>query len=287
MTFHRDPSTFVNQVHILVKDLERSLLFYQELIGFKLLEHTGKKAILTADGKSPLVTIEQPENVLTKEPRTTGLYHFALLLPQRSDLAKAMSHLINTGYPLQGASDHRVSEAIYLADPDGNGIEIYADRPAHSWIKEDGQILMTTERLDIEDLLQETKGESWNGLPEHTIMGHIHLHVSDLQKAEDFYCKGLGFDVVNRYGEQATFISTGGYHHHIGMNTWNGVGAKAPAANSVGMKWFSLVFPNDEARNEAVTKLQTLGALVQEEEGILITKDPSGNHIRLCVLFEK
>lgn len=283
MTFHRDPSTFVNQVHILVKDLERSLLFYQELIGFKLLEHTGKKAILTADGKSPLVTIEQPENVLTKEPRTTGLYHFALLLPQRSDLAKAMSHLINTGYPLQGASDHRVSEAIYLADPDGNGIEIYADRPAHSWIKEDGQILMTTERLDIEDLLQETKGEPWNGLPEHTIMGHIHLHVSDLQKAEDFYCKGLGFDVVNRYGEQATFISTGGYHHHIGMNTWNGVGAKAPAANSVGMKWFSLVFPNDDARNEAVTKLQTLGALVQEEEGILITKDPSGNHIRLCV----
>lgn len=283
MTFHRDPSTFVNQVHILVKDVERSLLFYQEIIGFRILEHIGKKVVLTADGKTPLVTIEQPENVLTKEPRTTGLYHFALLLPQRSDLAKALSHLINTGYPLQGASDHRVSEAIYLADPDGNGIEIYADRPLHSWIKEDGQILMTTERLDIENLLQETKGEPWNGLPEHTIMGHIHLHVSDLQKAEDFYCKGLGFDVVNRYGEQATFISTGGYHHHIGMNTWNGVGAKAPAANSVGMKWFSLVFPNEKARNEAVNKLKTLGVSVQEEEGILITKDPSGNHIRLCV----
>ncbi|MDQ0178033.1 VOC family protein [Bacillus chungangensis] len=283
MTFHRDPSTFVNQVHILAKDVERSLLFYQEIIGFRILEHIGKKVVLTADGKTPLVTIEQPENVLTKEPRTTGLYHFALLLPQRSDLAKALSHLINTGYPLQGASDHRVSEAIYLADPDGNGIEIYADRPLHSWIKEDGQILMTTERLDIENLLQETKGEPWNGLPEHTIMGHIHLHVSDLQKAEDFYCKGLGFNVVNRYGEQATFISTGGYHHHIGMNTWNGVGAKAPAANSVGMKWFSLVFPNEKARNEAVNKLKTLGVSVQEEEGILITKDPSGNHIRLCV----
>lgn len=283
MAFHRDPHTFVNQVHIHVKDLERSLLFYQEIIGFKLLERNEKKALLTADGKTPLLTIEKPENVLTKEPRTTGLYHFALLLPQRSDLAKALSHLINTGYPLQGASDHHVSEAIYLADPDGNGIEIYADRPAHSWMKEDGQILMTTERLDIEDLLQDTKSESWNGLPDHTMMGHIHLHVSDLQKAEDFYCNGLGFDVVTRYGHQATFISTGGYHHHIGLNTWNGVGAKAPAANSVGMKWFSLVFPHEEARNEAVNRLKTLGASVQEEEGIFITKDPSGNHIRLCV----
>lgn len=176
------------------------------------------------------------------------MYHFALLLPSRNDLARILRHFIQIRYPLQGASDHLVSEAIYLADPDGNGIEIYSDRPSAAWNWENGEVEMATVPLDAENLLAEGDGEAWTGLPSNTLMGHIHLHVSELQKTEEFYIQGLGFNIVNRYGRQALFISTGGYHHHIGLNTWNGVGAPAPLENSVGLKRFSLVLPNKETR---------------------------------------
>ncbi|GAB6988675.1 VOC family protein [Paenibacillus pini] len=283
MNFHREPSTFVGQVNINVTNLERSLQFYQEVIGFKILERFENQAILTADGKTPLLTIEQPDNVTPQQPRTTGLYHFALLLPKRADLAQVVEHFITNRYAVQGASDHLVSEALYLGDPDGNGIEIYADRPETTWRWADGEVAMTTEPLDIEDLLTEVQGGVWNGLASATVMGHIHLHVSELQKTEEFYNKGLGFDVVTRYGNQALFMSTSQYHHHIGLNTWAGVGAPTPPANSVGLNWYSLVFPSEEARKETIVKLKSIGALVHEENGIVLTKDPSGNHIRLMV----
>jgi catechol 2,3-dioxygenase len=283
MNFHRHPTTFIDHVHILAEDVERSLSFYQETIGFRVLEHTEKKAVLTADGTTPLLTIEQPDGVLPKQPRTTGLYHFALLLPHRSDLARVLLQLIQSGYPLQGASDHLVSEALYLADPDGNGIEIYTDRPSETWTWKDGVLSMATLPLDAENLLAEESGEPWEGLPSGTVMGHIHLHVSDLQKAEEFYCNGLGFDVTTRYGSQALFISSGGYHHHIGLNTWNGVGAPAPDPNSVGLKSFSIVFPSEETREKAMQQLQQIGASVTEENGVFLTKDPSGNPVQLRV----
>lgn len=142
---------------------------------------------------------------------------------------------------------------------------------------------MATEPLDAENLLAEGQGKPWNALPAGTLMGHIHLHVSELQKTEEFYNKGLGFDVVNRYDNQALFISSGRYHHHIGLNTWNGVGAPTPLENSVGLKWFSLVLPNQEARKKVVEQLQKIGAWVKEEHGVFLTKDPSGNHIQLRV----
>ncbi|MGC4377545.1 VOC family protein [Fictibacillus sp. Mic-4] len=282
MNFHRAPNTFVGQVYLKVANLERSLAFYQKVIGFKVLQQAERKAVLTTDGKTALLTIEQPENVIPKQPRTTGLYHFALLLPERSDLANALNHLINTGYPLQGASDHLVSEAIYLADPDGNGIEIYADRPSSKWNWKNSEVIMATEPLNAENLLSEGIGE-WKGLPAGTIMGHIHLHVSDLSKAEEFYCKALGFNVVSRYGSHALFISTGSYHHHIGLNTWNGVGAPAPLENSVGLKCFNLVYPSLEARAGAIERLEAIGAPVEEENGSCLTEDPSGNRIRLDI----
>ncbi|MDM5154481.1 VOC family protein [Bacillus sp. DX1.1] len=282
MKFQRHPYTFVSHVHILIADLERSLAFYKETLGFQLLEQSETKAALTADGKTPLLTIEQPKDILPKQPRTTGLYHFAILLPQRSDLAKVLNHLIQANYPLQGASDHLVSEAVYLADPDGNGIEIYVDRPDETWEWNHGQVAMTTEPI-ADDILSEANGETWKGLPSSTVMGHIHLHVSDLDKTEEFYCAGLGFDVVNRYDHQALFISSGKYHHHIGLNTWNGVGAPAPSANSVGLKHFSLLFPDEETRNKAVKRLQEIGASVTTKDGVILTKDPSGNHIQLWI----
>jgi catechol 2,3-dioxygenase len=282
MKFQQKPYTFVSQVDLKVENLERSLSFYKQVIGFQILEQSERKATLTADGKTPLLSIEQPEDVMGKEPRTTGLYHFALLLPSRADLAKALQHFIKMNIRL-GASDHLVSEALYLDDPDGNGIEIYADRPSSTWSWKDGQVVMATEPLNAENLLKETNGEQWNGLPQDTLMGHIHLHVSELEKTKEFYLEGLGFDLVTQYGSQALFISTGGYHHHIGLNTWNGIGAKSPSKNSVGMKWFSLVYPTEEARKNVVNQLKNIGAAIQEDNGEFNTEDPSGNRIRLLI----
>ncbi len=282
MNFHREPNTFVGQVNIKVQDLERSLVFYKEVIGFKVLGQTENKANLTADGKTILLSIEQPKDVVPKQGRTTGLYHFALLLPKRSDLASIVKHFVEKGIQI-GSSDHLVSEALYLSDPDGNGIEIYVDRPDTEWHWNSGEVEMTVDTLNFKDLLTELREEPWTGLPAGTVMGHIHLHVSELKKTEEFYRKGLGFEVVNRYGSQALFISTGKYHHHIGLNTWNGIGAPTPPENSVGLESFALILPNEAARGDVVANLKKLGAPVLEKDGSFFTSDPSGNHIQLRI----
>lgn len=281
MNFHKPPVTFVGQVNLKVQDLQRSLTFYKDVIGFKVYEQTEKSAKLTADGKTVLLSIEQPEDVIPKQGRAAGLYHFALLLPERADLGRVLKQLLQVGYPLQGASDHLVSEALYLADPDGNGIEIYTDRPASEWEWKDSSVVMATEAMDAESVLAEGMPGSWGGLPEGTVMGHIHLHVSELGKIADFYINGLGFEVVCRYGSQALFISSGKYHHHIGLNTWNGVGAPVPAANSVGLESYTLMLPNEESVKETVAQLEKIGAAVNDVNGSFVTSDPSGNRIIL------
>ncbi|MED4206346.1 VOC family protein [Neobacillus mesonae] len=278
--FHRKPTVFVGVVNIKVKNLDYSLNFYQNIIGLQVLEKSDRKAVLTTDGETPLLILEQPENVTAKEAGTSGLYHFAILLPTRADLSVFLRHLIQTGYPL-GAADHYVSEALYLNDPDGNGIEVYRDRPSSEWTWNNGLVDMATEQLDAQGILGESDAE-WRGLPAGTIMGHIHLHVGDLQKAEEFYTKGLGFNVVSYY-PQAVFLSTGGYHHHIAINTWQGTGAKQPAENSVGLNWYTIVYPDVESREAVVKNLQQLGASVQAEADYVVTSDPSGNRIRLLV----
>jgi catechol 2,3-dioxygenase len=278
--FHRKPNTFVGEVNINVMDLDRAITFYQNVIGFQVLEQTDRKAVLTTDGKTPLLTLEQPVNVEPKEGRTAGLYHFALLLPTRADLSVFLQHLLQTGYRF-GASDHYVSEALYITDPDGNGIEVYRDRPSSEWTWTNNKVSMATEPLDGDSILAESDAE-WSGLPADTVMGHIHLHVGDLSKTEEFYIKGLGFTVVSLY-PQAIFTSTGGYHHHIALNTWQGAGAPAPKKNSVGLNWFTLVFPSEEARSKAVEQLQQIGASVTKEADFYTTADPSGNEIRLVI----
>lgn len=283
MKFHSKPHTFVGHVKIKVENLARSLAYYQEVIGFKILEQTGTTAKLTTDDKTSILSLEQPENVEPKQGRTTGLYHFALLLPHRSDLTNVVHHFIKNAIRI-GSSDHHVSEALYLTDPDGNGIEIYIDRDPSEWIWNDGKVAMTVDPLNFEDLLSESKqDQSWNGLPAGTVMGHIHLHVSELKKTEEFYSKGLGFKVVSRFGAQALFISTGNYHHHIGLNTWNGVGAPTPPVNSTGLESFTLMLPNEESRDQVVANLKNIGASVTEENDEFSTVDPSGNRIRLAV----
>ncbi|WP_274364735.1 VOC family protein [Paenibacillus thermotolerans] len=280
MKFHREPYTFVGQVNLKVQSLERALTFYRKVIGFKVLDRTETKANLTADGKTVLLSVEQPEHAVPKQGRTTGLYHFALLLPSRSDLAQIVLHFSEMGIPV-GSSDHLVSEALYLSDPDGNGIEIYRDREPSEWNWSNGEVDMAVDPLNFRDLLSGVTPEPWNGLPAGTVMGHIHLHVSELGKTEQFYIQGLGFEVVNRYGSQALFISTGKYHHHIGLNTWNGVGAPRPPENSAGLESFTLHLPDEAARERVAAQLRSIGASVTEDNGVLVTADPSGNRIRL------
>ncbi|MFJ7727453.1 VOC family protein [Neobacillus sp. NPDC097160] len=278
--FHQEPNVYVGEVNIKVKNLDYSVTFYQNIMGFQVLEKTDRKAVLTVDGKTPLLTLEQPADVIPKAGKMSGLYHFAILLPSRADLSVFLRHLIQTGYPL-GAADHYVSEALYLNDPDGNGIEVYRDRPSVEWTWKNNLVEMATEQLDAEGILSESDAE-WKGLPQETVMGHIHLHVGDLKKAEEFYTKGLGFDVVSYY-PQAAFLSTGRYHHHIAINTWQGVGAPIPPKNSVGLNWYTLVFPDEAARESVIKQLQQVGATVKKETDFYVTSDPSGNQIRLVV----
>ncbi|RST72602.1 VOC family protein [Siminovitchia acidinfaciens] len=283
MVFHKKPTTFIGHVKVKVENLQRSIEFYKDVLGFDILEQTSSTAKLTTDGKTSILSLEQPENVIPKQGRTTGLYHFALLLPTKSDLANIVVHLVNNDIRF-GSSDHLVSEALYLHDPDGNEIEIYIDRDPSEWRWEGEEVAMAVDPLDFETLLNNVvPGKTWKMMPAATVMGHIHLHVSELKKTEEFYVNGLGMDVVNRYGAQALFLSYGKYHHHVGVNTWNGVGAKAPAKNSVGLESFTLVFDHEEARKHAVMNLKQIGADVLEENDHFITYDPSGNRIELAV----
>ena len=279
MHFHEKPNTYVTNVEIKVRDLQRSLTYYQEVIGFEILTEETKKATLTADGQTALLTIVQPDAVEEKTGLTTGLYHFALLLPTRRDLANIITHFRQTGVYF-GASDHDVSEALYLQDPDENGIEIYIDRPEENWTWTSDQVHMVTEPLNIPAILAEANGE-WNGLPAGTVMGHIHLSVSSLNAAEEFYTKGLGFDVVTRYGGQALFISTGRYHHHIGLNTWYSENAPKLGENQIGLKTYSLFLDNEAQATNMKENLRAIGAPVIEFDGGFQTEDPAGNTVLL------
>ncbi|AJD89857.1 glyoxalase [Jeotgalibacillus malaysiensis] len=273
MTFHSPPATFVEEVALNVTDLERSVQFYTQIIGFKVLSENKKEVQLTADGQTPLLKLIQPEGASPKQPRTTGLYHFAILLPTRGDLAAIIEHLAAHKIQL-GASDHLVSEALYLSDPDGNGIEIYRDREKEEWEWSRNEVKMTVDPLDFEAVLGADHGQ-FNQLPEDTKMGHIHLHVASLSEAEAFYRK-LGFEPVCRYGQQALFISTEKYHHHIGLNIWNGAGAPAPSEESAGLVHYTLIYPDEAALKAAA---EQTGAK-QVEAGWFV-QDPSKNGILL------
>lgn len=283
MHFHEKPNTFVTNVAIKVSNLERSIAYYKQVIGFQVLQQTATTASLTVDGKTALLTLIQPETPVMPTQRKTGLFHFALLLPNRSDLAHIITHFRDNGIQF-GASDHAVSEALYLQDPDDNGIEIYIDRPAEQWFWNGDYVHMVTEPLNIHSILQETAG-SWTGLPPKTVMGHIHLSVANLKDSEQFYTKGLGFDVVTRYGAQALFISTGKYHHHIGLNTWYSTNAPKLEKNEVGLSSFSLQLDNPNQAQQLKENLRAINAPVIELTDGFQTEDPSGNTIILKLIL--
>ena len=288
--FHQKPNLYTSHVQLKVSNLERSLQYYTTIIGFSVLQQDDHTAYLTFDGKTSLLSLVQVDNALPLRDGVTGLYHFALLLPTRKDLGNIVQHFVNLDVRL-GASDHDVSEALYLNDPDGNGIEIYVDRPESEWTWQNGSVHMVTDRLNFNPILAEADGQ-WNGLPEGTVMGHIHLSVADLQATEQFYTEVLDYEVVTRYGGQALFISTGKYHHHIGLNTWHSQGGVKAPANHIGLKSYTIVLKNEEYAEQVKEKLLTAGYLIEEfaeaplygGKQAFSTEDPNG--IRIIFTIE-
>jgi catechol 2,3-dioxygenase len=276
------PAAKIGAVALTVSDLERSIDFYTHKMGLKLVQREDSSASLGSGGRAWLDLHGRPG--AKKPPKTSGLYHFAVLVPGRLELAQTLRRLAEADAPIGGAADHGVSEALYLSDPDENGIEIYRDRPREEWkFDEQGRVEMGPDPLDIDGLvaLLETNPQPAPEMAAETRVGHVHLHVANLAKAEVFYTGVLGFKLMQRYGAQAAFLSAGGYHHHIGINTWAGVGAPPPPAGSVGLRYFEILLP-DSAEVERVTnQVKSAGVAVEERPHGPFFMDPSGNGIML------
>ncbi len=283
-----DDKLTLGEVKLKVSKLERSIAFYERVVGLRLqaLDAERKVATFTAgDGERTLLVLEEIADALVPGRRShAGLYHFAILLPDRRSLSLALRNLAQSGIHI-GQADHLVSEALYIADPDHNGIEIYADRPREQWERdEEGLYVMASDPIDMDSLLAEGEGLTWNGLPAGTVIGHIHLHVGDLRLARAFYESKLGFDVVGNFaGNTALFVSAGGYHHHIGLNIWAGQGAVLPPAHTVGLDYFTIELPSAEARDRLLEHLQREQLPVTREGDLRIVHDAAGIRIHLTV----
>jgi catechol 2,3-dioxygenase len=278
------PDTTVGPVHLTVADLNRSVEYYELAIGLRAIERDSGRARLGANGTELLVLYEEPG----AEPVRghTGLFHFALLLPDRPALARWLVHAAEARVPLSGMSDHLVSEAIYLRDPDWHGIEIYRDRARDDWPRSgDGGVQMDTIPLDTDDLLtalpEDGRG-AFEGLPDGTTMGHVHLHVADIADSERFYSGVLGFDVMTRYGRDATFLAAGGYHHHIGGNVWAGRGVSPPPPGSAALRHATIVLPDAAERDRVAARVADSGQEPEQEQGgDVLVRDPGGTALVL------
>jgi catechol 2,3-dioxygenase len=279
------PETGIGAVHLTVRRLDRAAAFYRDRLGLAFLEAGAGLVRLGAGGRT-LVVLHGDTGAAVVE-RATGLYHLAILLPSRADLAAVLRHLAATRTPLSGASDHLVSEALYLDDPEGNGIEIYRDRPRAEWrIDATGAVSMTTRALDIDALLAEPEpaGSGPWRMPDGAAIGHVHLKVSDVLQAERFYVDALGFALTARYGHAASFVSAGGYHHHIGFNMWESAGAPPPPAGAAGLAWFEVRLPHQAARDAVVDRLRAAGlALDAGDDNAVMVRDPAGNRLALTL----
>jgi catechol 2,3-dioxygenase len=279
-----DPGTTVGTVRLTVSDLARSQAFYEQALGLRPVELDGGAVAMQAgESGERLVELHGDPSAPRLNRRATGLFHLAILFPSRRDLAFALARVAEARWGLDGASDHLVSEALYLSDPDGNGIELYRDRPREDWAYADGALQMATLPLDLDDLVGELRSESalQRQAPAGTTMGHVHLQVAELRDIEAFYNGVLGFDVVVRGYPGALFVSAGGYHHHLGLNTWSSAGGSAPAPGSIGLRSYDVVMPDDAAVQATLARLQAAGIPIETvAEGALV-RDPSGNGIIL------
>lgn len=268
------PEARMGAVTLAVRDLERSLRYYTDTLGFRALEQTGDHAVLGAD--KPLLRLVAEPDAKPRPRGVSGLYHVAYLVPTRADLGRLIAKVIEARTPVQGASDHLVSEALYLGDPDGHGIEVYRDRPRSEWPVANGRLHMATEPMDVEAVLASANGTRYEGLPRGSVVGHVHLNVGDVEDAETFYRDGVGFDVTTHY-PMAAFLSAGGYHHHLAVNAWEGVGAPPAPKGTVGLREYELLVPTSEALDDAAKRL---GVDVSDSA---VARDPSGNTLRVRV----
>jgi catechol 2,3-dioxygenase len=271
--------TRLGAVHLTVADLDRSVDYYEREIGLVVREREAGRAALGAGGEDLLVLVEDVE--AKPADGFSGLYHFALLVPDRADLARWLAHAARDQVQLVGMSDHFVSEALYLRDPDHHGIEIYADRPRELW---EGQVWqrMTSLPLDTEDLasvLDDPTSASFDGLARDTVMGHVHLRVSEIATTVAFYGDALGFALMAQLGAHAAFLSAGGYHHHLGANTWESAGAGQAPAGYASLRHATVVLPSAETRDALVERA---GGAVDEVDGSPVVRDPSGNRLALA-----
>ncbi len=273
-------ATHIGYAHLQVRHLPTSLAFYADSVGFHELRREGDTAYLSADGETIHLKLTESPDAPAKPPRTTGLYHVAIRLPSRVDLANLFRRLVMHEVPFQGFSDHLVSEALYLPDPDNNGLELYRDRPREEWQFGNGNIRvrMDTLPLNVEALLDDADDRRWAGIAPETDIGHVHLHVSDLANAEAFYSTAAGFDVMVRGYPGALFVAAGGYHHHIGLNVW--AGKLPPPPGAIGLIEYSVVVPDDAGFGALSERLQSAGAVQETGEGYIVANDQDGNAVR-------
>lgn len=279
-TFASRTPLHIGAVSLKTRNLEALAAFYGEALGLSVMRREERGATLGAGGV-PLVELELQPAARPDDPREAGLYHTALLMPTRADLARWLHRVARRKVALTGASDHAVSEAFYLDDPEGNGVEVYSDRPPQAWDWRAGMVSMKTERLDVERILTET-GErgSFAGAPDGLRIGHIHLRVGDIERGERFYRDAVGLDVTRRR-EGASFMSSGGYHHHVALNVWQSAGAAARDPRRAGLAWFTLEARDQAAWDGVQQRLAAAGTNVTPQEGGFEAADPWGTRVRL------
>jgi len=277
-------ATSMGAVSLTVSDLVRTRAFYETGLGLSARELDDGGLAFGVAGDADLVRAYGDAAAPALSRRATGLYHLAILYPSRLDLAHALARLANVGWYLDGVSDHLVSEALYLSDPDGNGIELYRDRPRDEWAYADGQLQMATLPLDLQGLADELAAarKPQAHAPAGTHMGHVHLQVADIAEAETFYHGVLGFDVTTRGYPGALFVSAGGYHHHLGLNTWHSAGSGPAAPGAVGLRSYEVVLPDRDELRRVLHRVRGAGLEPEDETaGSAAVHDPSGNLVIL------
>jgi catechol 2,3-dioxygenase len=279
-TFASRTPLHIGAVALKVRDLDRLTTFYRDALGLAVLEQ-GKDATVLGAGGVPFVHLEHSPGAKPDDTREAGLYHTAFLMPTRADLARWILHIARNKVPLSGASDHAVSEAFYLDDPEGNGIEVYSDRPAEMWQWAGDGLRMTTNPLDIDAIVREVpQTAAFAGAPDGLRIGHIHLRVGDVGAHEAFYRDTLGLDVTRRR-HGASFLSSGRYHHHVAGNVWHSAGAKMRDDNRAGLSWFAIEAADAEAFDRLENRLQQAGATVTRTPDGIETADPWGTRVRV------
>jgi catechol 2,3-dioxygenase len=277
-TFASRTPLHIGAIGLIARDLDHLTDFYRDLLGLTVIERDARIARLGIAGRT-LIEIEHQPDALPDDPAKAGLYHTAFLMPTRQDHARWITHIARNRVPVTGASDHGVSEAIYLDDPEGNGIEVYNDRPRERWTWENDLVVM--QPLDVQAILHEidTGKSDYPAAPEGLRVGHIHLRVGSVEKAEHFYRGVIGLDLTRRRGG-ATFMSSGGYHHHVGANVWHSDGAGIRDQNRAGLGWFS-VESTGEAYEGLIARMNAAGSPFSLSAEGIETADPWGTRIRL------